>query len=63
VKLVRVARREACEQCGGVVFEVSATLIRCRSCGLTYGRCEGRWRLDTTTLRREAAHRMGVLPS
>jgi len=41
---------ETCEFCGSVEYSVSATLIQCTRCGITYGRCEGVWRVDETTV-------------
>lgn len=35
--------------CGVSNWEVSATMIHCRSCGRVWGRCNGLWILDTTT--------------
>jgi predicted HAD superfamily Cof-like phosphohydrolase len=41
---------EVCGKSGADLFFVSATLIKCRGCGTTWGRCDGVWRLDPATL-------------
>jgi len=38
---------EACEFCGNVEYEISATLITCTRCGSTYGRVNGAWKVDS----------------
>jgi hypothetical protein len=40
----------ACGFCRAEDWETSATLIRCRSCGATWGRCDGSWRVEPDTV-------------
>jgi len=41
---------DPCPYCQGTGFTFSATLIRCEGCGVVWGRCNGVWRLDDTTV-------------
>ena len=41
---------DACEFCGNVEYDISATLITCTRCRATYGRCNGIWRVDPSTI-------------
>ena len=41
---------EACEFCGNLEYDISATLIVCTRCRATYGRCNGVWVIDSTTI-------------
>lgn len=41
---------EACEFCGNVEYDISATLIMCTRCRATYGSCNGIWRVDASTI-------------
>lgn len=43
-------KKSPCEFCNSVNFEISATLISCCGCGVTYGRCNGLWRIDHDTV-------------
>lgn len=53
---------EACEFCGNNEYDISATLIKCTRCGVTHGRCEGVWCIDSTTIPEinEACERTGA---
>ena len=39
-----------CEFCGNNEYIIGATLIQCTRCGVTYGRCNGLWRIDDETI-------------
>ena len=43
-------KEDACEFCGGNEYDISATLIACTRCGVTYGRCNEIWVIDDTTM-------------
>lgn len=50
VELTARLRFVSCEYCGGTNWNVTATLIGCRGCGVIYGRVNGGWVLDLDTV-------------
>lgn len=47
---IALASGAACEYCGSTNWDVTATLIGCRGCGVVYGRVNGGWVLDLDTV-------------
>lgn len=47
-----------CDYCEGRRWEISATLIRCATCGVLYGRCDGLWRVDPDTIPKVAERKI-----
>lgn len=47
---MKIEQGDPCEYCGGHLWYMTSTLIRCANCGVLYGRCEGLWRLDPDSI-------------
>ena len=45
---------EACEFCGNIEYDISATLITCTRCRATYGRVNGLWIIDAETIPKDS---------
>lgn len=41
---------DRCMYCGNREFDISATMIQCVYCGVVFGRCNGVWIVDSTTI-------------
>ena len=41
---------EACEFCKNKEYDINATSIQCKNCGVTYYRCNEIWIIDSTSI-------------
>lgn len=54
-------RFEQCEYCGNSSWEISATIVTCCNCGLTYNRVNDYWRVDPESIPK-SPHRLEQWP-